>query len=109
MARAMSKYHNHKTDGFDSKKERDRFYELMILERAGKISNLKRQVRFTIVPKQYDSRGKLKFRETCYVADFVYFQNGTQVVEDCKGYRTDVYRIKKKLMYERHGILIKET
>lgn len=103
MVRAMSKYHNKKTDGFDSKKERDRYFELKLMERAGQISNLRRQVRFVVIPKTD------KFRETCYIADFVYFQNGKQVVEDCKGYRTEVYRIKKKLMYDRHGILIKET
>lgn len=109
MVKAMSKYHNQKTDGFDSKKERDRYFELKLMERAGQISNLRRQVRFTIIPKQFDYRGKVLFRERYYVADFVYIQNGRQIVEDTKGYRTDVYRMKKALMYERHGILIKET
>ena len=89
---------------FDSKKEYNRWRELRILERAGKIIGLKRQVKYELIPKQDGERA-------CnYVADFVYIDaDGNTVVEDTKGVRTDAYRIKKKLMLWVHGIKIKET
>ena len=89
---------------FDSKAEFIRWCELRILERAGKISDLKRQVKSELIPKQDGERA-------CnYVADFVYIDaDGNTVVEDTKGVRTDAYRIKKKLMLWVHGIRIKET
>jgi len=89
---------------FDSKAEFIRWCELRILERAGKISDLKRQVKYELIPKQDGERA-------CnYVADFVYIDaDGNTVVEDTKGVRTDAYRIKKKLMLWVHGIKIKET
>lgn len=104
----MSKYHNQKKDGFDSLKERKRYYELMLLERAGKINRLERQIRFELIPAQYQN-GKCIERRCDYVADFCYWENGKYVVEDCKGFRTDVYKIKRKLMLWRHNIRIKET
>lgn len=104
----MSKYHNRKSGGFDSLKEKKRYYELAILERAGKIQGLTRQVRFELIPAQYRN-GKCVERAVSYIADFTYWQNGNFVVEDTKGFKTDVYRIKKKLMLERHNIIIKET
>jgi hypothetical protein len=89
---------------FDSKKEFIRWCELRILERAGKISELRRQVKFELIPKQDGERA------CTYVADFVYIgSDGNTVVEDTKGVRTDVYKIKRKLMLERYGIRIKET
>lgn len=89
---------------FDSKKEFIRWCELRILERAGKISDLKRQVKYELIPKQKGERA-------CnYVADFVYIDSdGNNVVEDTKGVRTDAYRIKRKLMLHIHGIKVKET
>jgi hypothetical protein len=89
---------------FDSKKEFTRWCELRILERAGKISCLQRQVKYELIPKQKGERA-------CnYVADFVYIDSdGNKVVEDTKGVRTDAYRIKRKLMLWIHGIRIKET
>ena len=89
---------------FDSKKEFYRWSDLKLLERAGKISDLQRQVKYELIPKQDGERA-------CnYVADFVYIDaDGNTVVEDTKGVRTDVYRIKKKLMLWVHGIRIKET
>lgn len=89
---------------FDSKTEFIRWCELRILERAGKISDLKRQVRYELIPKQVGERA-------CnYVADFVYIDSdGNTVVEDTKGVRTDAYKIKRKLMLHIHGIRIKET
>ena len=89
---------------FDSKKEFYRWSDLKLLERAGKISDLKRQVKYVLIPKQKGERA------CTYVADFVYIDSdGNTVVEDTKGVRTDAYRIKKKLMLWVHGIRIKET
>jgi hypothetical protein len=88
---------------FDSVKEYHRWGCLRLLERAGKISDLKRQVSFELIPKQDGERA------CTYVADFTYYENGQYVVEDCKGFKTDVYRIKKKLMKWVHGISITET
>ena len=104
----MNKYHNKRKDGFDSLKERQRWYELRLMERAGKIQGLERQIRFELVPAQYQN-GKCVERRCDYVADFTYWENGKFVVEDCKGFRTDVYKIKRKLMLWRHNIRIKET
>lgn len=103
-----NKYKNVKTevDGilFDSKKEANRYYELKLLEKAGEISDLSRQVPFIIVPKSEYGR------ELKYVADFAYKENGEMVVEDVKSpaSRTPVYMLKKRLIAERYGIVIKE-
>lgn len=114
MARAMyNKYGNHKTvrNGrtFDSKHEAGRYAELKILERAGKISGLKTQVSYLLIPTQYDENHRCIEHSCKYVADFVYFENGQLVVEDAKGVKTDVYRIKRKLMLKEYGIRIKEV
>lgn len=107
--RKPSKYHNQKTktvDGIehDSKHEAERWMELQMLQRAGEIANLRRQVPFELIPKQEGERA-------CnYIADFVYLdKSGKTVVEDAKGVRTDVYKIKKKLMLWRYDICIKEV
>lgn len=92
---------------FDSVREYHRFCELNLMQRAGVISDLKCQVKFELIPSQRVG-GKV-WRPTTYVADFVYTENGKQVVEDAKGAKTEVYKIKKKLMYERHQIEIKEV
>lgn len=109
----MNKYLNIpcKVNGqkFDSRKEANRYKKLTLLERGGKISGLKRQVRYLLIPTQYDEDGKCLERSCNYVADFVYFENGQLVVEDTKGIKTDVYRIKKKLMLSVYGIRIRET
>lgn len=104
----MSKYGNKKSGGFDSLKELGRYRELQLLERAGKIQGLTRQVRFDLLPAQYDGK-KCIFRGVYYVADFTYWQDGKFIVEDCKGFRTEVYKIKAKMMYYFHRIRIKET
>lgn len=107
----MSKYHNKRTTingiTFDSRKEAQRYSELCLMQRAGKIKDLRRQVRYEIVPKVG------KERATYYVADFVYAEKQGDiwqtVVEDTKGVKTDVYRLKRKLMLWRHGIEIREV
>lgn len=124
----MSKYHSRKVtvDGvtYDSVKEYRRFKELSLLERAGTIQNLQRQVKYVLIPVQREycddiytrgrnkgcfKPGKLIERECSYIADFVYIQNGEIVVEDTKGFRTKDYIIKRKLMLWNYGIQIKEV
>lgn len=108
-----SKYFNRKcvVDGvvFDSQKEANRFAELSLLERAGTIQNLQRQVKYTLIPSQKDGKGRNLERPVTYIADFVYQEGGKTVVEDAKGVRTKDYIIKRKLMLFRHGIRIKEV
>jgi len=104
----MSKYNAIKTtvDGitFDSRKEASRYTELKLLSKAGEIRELRRQVPFELIPK----RGKL--RAIRYVADFVYADNhGNDIVEDVKGMKTQVYKLKKRMMLEKYGIEIQEV
>lgn len=111
--KVMSKYRAKKTevDGiiFDSKKEAKRYQELILLEKAGYISNLERQVKFVLIPAQRIN-GKVAERECSYIADFVYLdEGGKKVVEDTKGVKTKDYIIKRKLMLWVHGIRIKEV
>lgn len=103
-----TKYSSRKTKGFDSKKEYQRYLELKLMEKAGVISDLRTQVDFELIPRQ-TYKGKFAEHPVKYRADFVYKENGVTVVEDCKGFKTDVYRLKKKLMLWVHGIRIKET
>lgn len=122
------KYGNTKitVDGiqFDSKREAARYQELKLLERAGVISLLQRQTKFQLIPDQHAPSnavytkgprkgrrkpGKLLEKECIYIADFCYTKNGEIVVEDTKGFRTEAYKIKRKLMLERYGIQIKEV
>lgn len=86
---------------FPSKKEAARYEELMLLQRAGRITELTRQNAFELVVN-----GVTVAR---YVSDFGYLENGLRVIEDCKGFRTPVYRLKKKMMAAQYGIEIKET
>lgn len=96
---------------FDSRKEYNRYCELLLLERGGYISGLKLQVKYVLIPAQRDDSGKIIERECSYIADFVYFDNASHetVVEDVKGVRTKEYLIKRKLMLAQHGIRIRET
>lgn len=93
---------------FDSKKERDRYIQLRVMENAGLIQNLRRQVKYEVIPKQVDVMGHVIERATAYVADFVYEKDGETVVEDTKGERTRDYIIKRKLMLWRYGIRVQE-
>ena len=120
----MGKYHAKKIkrDGivFDSVREYNRWCELQLLERAGKISGLRRQVKFQLIPAQYERiwnqkqhcyrKGRCIERDCNYIADFCYYdESGSYVVEDAKGFRTPEYRIKRKLLLHVHGIQIKEV
>ncbi len=106
-----SKYHAKKTvvDGitFDSRKEAYRYIVLKGMEEDGTIGDLRRQVRYELIPA-FDVDGK-HYRPVFYVADFVYVEGGKTVVEDVKGVRTDAYRIKSKLFAKRYGMNVKET
>lgn len=108
---------------FDSIKERDRYAELKLLERAGEISNLRRQVKFVLIPEQREPnkigkrgatiKGDLLERELSYVADFCYVdKDSKEITEDVKGYKGGgayaIFKIKKKLMLYIHGIKVKE-
>ena len=111
--RCMSKYGNKKTviDGmtFDSIHEAARWKELRLLERAGEIKCLSRQVKFELIPKMKTRTGKTVQGES-YIADFVYLdKEGRQVIEDAKGYKTAVYKIKRKQMLWLYGIEIQEV
>lgn len=113
MWRGGSKYHAKKTtvDGitFDSRREADRYIVLKGMEEEGAIGDLRRQVRYELI-QAFDVDGK-HYRPVFYVADFVYVdkETGKTVVEDVKGMRTDVYRLKSKLFARRYGMNIRET
>jgi len=109
--RSDSKYHNiiAYVDGqkFDSHKEARRFMELKLMEKAGEITNLQRQVKYELIPKQTSDKAKRVIMPVNYYADFVYEENGETVVEDVKGVKTPEFIIKAKLMLWRYGIWIK--
>lgn len=109
---------------FDSKKEAKRYQELLLLEKAGEIMALQRQVKYVLIPAQYETierysktgkrlkDGKRCIEKECaYYADFTYFDVNldTFVVEDTKGMKTKDYIMKRKLMLHVHGIRIKEV
>ena len=95
---------------FDSKHEYARYQALMLMVKAGLISDLQRQVKYVLIPKQIRNN-KVAERECSYIADFVYKDTATgeTIVEDAKGIKTPEYRIKKKLMLWVHGLRIKEV
>ena len=110
----MSKYHNKKTvvDGrtFDSRKEANRYCELKLLQRAGEIYDLSCQVPFKICEAGY-KKGKMLFKASYYYADFTYrTKDGEFVVEDVKSKatKTDLYKLKKKLLYNGYGYEVHE-
>lgn len=106
---------------FDSRKEARRYNELLIRLKAGEISDLRLQVKYVLIPAQFEpdtigkrggvKKGKLIEREASYVADFVYEEDGRIIVEDVKSpiTRTPVYRLKRKLLLYIHGIRVVEV
>lgn len=108
----MNKYKNRKItingETFDSRKEAHRYGELLLLQKAGVVFDIKRQVKYELIPSQRVN-GKVVERACTYVADFVYREDGKTVVEDTKGFRTKDYIIKRKLMLWVHGIQIREV
>ena len=121
---SKAKYGNRKVtyDGetFDSEHEYRRWRDLRILERAGEITDLQRQVKFVLIPEQREldtigprggvHKGKLLERERSYVADFTYRDDtGELIVEDAKGFKTETYLLKRALMLWVHGIRVQEV
>ena len=117
-----SKYSNKITtvDGikFRSKREAKRYGELKLLERAGEIKDLELQPAFTfLLPNGKLLRAGPVGRPRKYIADYRYKEKKKsggapvwrEVVEDCKGMRTELYKWKRDLMRDLNGILIRET
>ena len=121
-----NKYNNQKSNGFDSKREERRYKQLLLMEKAGEITDLQRQVKFVLIPAQREfcseiyskgrnkgrfKPGKIIEREVAYYADFVYtdVNSNRMVVEDAKGMRTPEYVIKRKMMLKEYGIRIREV
>ena len=104
LENVRSKYHNRKVKGFDSAKEWRRNQELEIMQRAGEISELNRQVPFVLMPSytiadETTKQGFRTIREIRYIADFTYrLKSGKRIIEDVKGMQTDVFKIKRKLL-----------
>ena len=118
---------------FASKKEGNRYCELKLLQRAGKIQNLEIQKKYELIPAQYEEvptgeyykvgekKGLPKTKQVCveqsvhYIADFVYSDGEKTIVEDVKGFRdtsSSTYAkfvLKRKLMLYIHGIKVKEV
>lgn len=125
----QNKYFNVKTkasDGiiFDSTKEARRYEQLLLLQRAGEISDIKRQVTYELIPAQYETieryskdgkrlkdQQRLVERKVEYIADFTYTdtKTGEVIVEDAKGFRTKDFILKRKLLLFRHGIKLREV
>ena len=108
-----NKYHNKKVviDNitFDSKLEATRYKELRLLEKKGLIKDLVLQPSFDLIPTF--KKGNKTYRKTQYIADFSYYDNelNKTIVEDTKGFKTDVYILKKKLFeYLNQDLTIRE-
>jgi hypothetical protein len=108
-----NKYHNTKViyNGikFDSKKEMQRYKELELLESTDYICNLELQKKFLLQDGYTNAKGK-KIRPIYYIADFYYYDyiDNKWVVEDTKGVRTEVYKLKKKLFEYKYNLTIDE-
>lgn len=130
----MSKYNNKKTRvhgmEFASAWEAERYKQLYLLGKSGYISNLRTQVPYELIPAQYEmiptdevyvkgaKKGQQKYKKVCveqsvkYIADFVYTENGKEIVEDTKSPATrkkESYIIKRKLMLHVHNIRLREV
>jgi hypothetical protein len=92
---------------FDSKKEAERYQILVMLEKAGRISDLKLQPKFVL--QEGFSIDTKKYLPITYTADFSYYDRVLQeeVVEEVKGFKTDDYRIRNKLFMKRYGEKVK--
>lgn len=99
-----SKYNAKKSLGYDSKKEARRADELWKLQLGGFISDLHRQVPFILQEAfayyDHNKEKEVSVRAVIYVADFTYFdkERNLNVIEDTKGFKTDVYMVKKKML-----------
>lgn len=92
---------------FDSKKEARRWGELLLMQRAGQITGLRRQCPIILQGRDgpiLTATG----REMIYRADFVYIEAGEEVVEDAKGHPSDIYLIKKAILAAQ-GVKVREV
>lgn len=93
-----------KVHGFDSKREYDVACKLQALADRGVITELRKQVVFELIPNQ------TKMRKITYRADFSYKdEDGKLVVVDVKGFKTEVYKMKRKMLKFVHGLDILEA
>lgn len=106
---SYNKYHNKRpeVDGikFDSNKEANYYCELKLMQRAKLIAGFDRQVKFELLPGF--SRGGKKYQPITYIADFyIQYPDGHYEVVDVKGYKTQVYLLKKKMLLYRYPDII---
>ncbi len=122
-----NKYRNEKVTfqgmSFDSKKELQRYLFLLDAERKGIISDLKRQVKFELIPaiteeyvEHLKTKDKVKTRTlqlaVTYICDFTYVKDGVLVIEDIKSdpkLLTKEYQLKKKMLFAIHRLTIREV
>lgn len=114
--KSQNKYHAKKAmcrcgHTHDSRKEAIRCNTLHLMQKSGKISDLRMQVPYTLIPAQRIN-GKVVERACKYIADFVYIRDGVEIAEDVKGYKAgqaySLFVIKRKLMLYVHGIRVEE-
>lgn len=111
----MSKYRNKPcqvgAEKYRSQRERDRHQALLMMQRTGRIADLKREVPYELAPGVKIIGEKRKRPAVRYVADFLYrdMRTGSLVIEDAKGVQTPLYRLKKHLMKTVHGIDVVEA
>lgn len=110
----MNKYRNKPcqvgAEKYRSQREAKRHQELLLLQRAGKIAGLTREVPFVLAPGVLIEGEKRKRPPVLYVLDFLYTTaDGRRVAEDAKGMQTPVYRLKKHLLATVHGIHVVEV
>jgi hypothetical protein len=103
----VNKYGAKRTDGYASKREATRAAELRLLERAGQISELREQVSIMLQGENGPLTGS-SGRALTYRADFVYRENGREIVEDCKGFQTPAYKLKRAIL-KAQGVEVRET
>ena len=108
-----NKYNNTKVEykgiKFDSIKEMKHYQLLEYLQKIGEIKELKLQVPYELIPK-YKINNKT-VRKTTYIADFTYIttKDDKLHIVDTKGFKTDVYRLKKKLFEYKYGVEVEEV
>ena len=96
-----NKYGNKKVNGYDSEKEYKRSLQLKQLQKEGKISELEEQKVF-ILQESFKNNQNKTIKSIKYIADYFYIENGVEVAEDVKGFKTDVYKIKAKLFQKKY-------
>jgi len=105
------KYRNKKTAiggvTFDSRREAERWSHLCVLQRAGHISELRRQVAYVLAPSVKFAGARAAKPAIRFIADFEYVENGARIVEDVKSVPTaklPAFQLKRHLMKHLHGI-----